>query len=91
MGEEDIFVTDNLYLSAFLSLQRIERVGYSRDERGRVTFKFAGKEPCDQLRARYELSEVPISIPEFVMHLNRLRDIVFGGSAHRKVSTYTPG
>ena len=90
MGEEDIFVTDNLYLSAFLSLQRIERVGYSRDERGRVTFKFAGKETCDQLRARYELSEVSISIPEFVMHLNRLRDIVFGGSAHRKAPTYTP-
>jgi len=79
MADEDIFSTDNLYLAAFLMVKRIERVGNSRDERGRVTFKFAGKQECEQLRAQYELSEVTVSIPELVMHLNRLRDIVFGG------------
>jgi hypothetical protein len=84
MTDLDTFETDNLYLGAFLMLKKIDKVGNSTDERGHVTFKFADVEVCNQLRAQYELSDVTISIPDYLMYLDRLRDIVNFGRPRRQ-------
>jgi len=76
MTNPDQFETDNLYLGAFLLLKKIDKIGYTVNERSHVTFQFADKEQCEQLRAQYELSDVSISIPDYLMYLDRLRDVV---------------
>ena len=72
----DQFETDNLYLGAFLLLRKIDKIGYTVDERGHITFQFADHDQCEQLRAEYELAEVTISLPDYLMYLDRLRDII---------------
>jgi len=83
--DNEVFKTDNVYLAAFLAVRRMERLTYSVDENGRYTFIFADHDTCDQLRSQYELTEVQISMPDFIMHVNRLRDIIFGGHRRKQI------